>query len=66
MFGFIWSKVACSGGEYMQQSIKYGNMKYGSAYDILEWDLSYFLRVNVWFYIIKIACSLGEYMQESI
>ena len=53
-------------GEYMQQAIKYGKMKYGSAYDIYELDLSCSLRINVWFHISEIACGAGEYMQESI
>ena len=53
-------------GEYMQQAIKYGKMKYGSAYDIFELDLGCSLRINVWFHMIKIACSVGEYMQQSI
>ena len=44
MFGFIWSKVACSVDEYMQQSIKYEKMKYGSNYGMLEWDLSCFFK----------------------
>ena len=50
----------------MQQSIKYGKMKCGSAYDIFSLDLSCPLRINVWFHMIKIACSVGEYMQQSI
>ena len=37
----------------MQQSIKYGKMKCGSAYDIFELDLSCSLRVNVWFHDIN-------------
>ena len=46
----------------MQHSIKYGNMKYGSVYDILEWDLSCSLRINrpIWFHMIKITCSVGD------
>ena len=52
-------------GEYMQQSIKYGKKKYGSAMTFWNEILSGSLRINVWFHMIKIACSVGEYMQES-
>ena len=37
-----------------------------ASYDILEWDLSCSLRINVWFYMIKSSLSVGEYMQQSI
>ena len=50
----------------MQHAIKYGKMKYGSAYDIFKLDLFCSLRINVWFHMIKIACSVGEYIQQSI
>ena len=46
-------------GEYMQQALKYGNMKYGSAYDIFDLDLSCSLRINVWFHMIKNGLQCG-------
>ena len=43
----------------MQQPIKYGKMKSGSAYDIFELDLSCSLRINVWFHMIKNSLQCG-------
>ena len=38
-------------------------MKYGSAYGILQWDLSCSLSIN---HYDQISCIVGEYKQESI
>ena len=39
MFGFIWSNVACSVGEYMQESIKADSILEQTFLDSERWNI---------------------------